>query len=142
MTPGIPFESLEGGSSTSPWNDNPISHQQFYYWPLKPLLKLRGRKMITVKIDHLLSKFLTSSSEMGFRQFVSLLKFFAEFHRKCVHLSRNSNIPVFHQSLKAVYTPKRLSFLSTRVTVCSHSGCGLHHSGLGWEGLSKTITST
>lgn len=50
MTPGIPFESLEGGSSTSPWNDNAISHQQFYYWPLKPLLKLRGKKMITVKI--------------------------------------------------------------------------------------------
>lgn len=47
-------------------------------------------------------KLLMSSSEMGFRQFVSLQKLLAELYHKHVCLSGDSHIPVLYQILKAV----------------------------------------
>lgn len=47
-------------------------------------------------------KLLMSSSEMGFRQFVSLQKLLAELYYKRVCLSGDSHIPVLYQILQAV----------------------------------------
>lgn len=52
----------------------------------KTVLELWNIRAVWDSGDHLLQEFVASSSEMGFRFLVSLLKLFAEFHQKHIFL--------------------------------------------------------